>query len=1013
MYAYSSRRTSLHADDIAAARALYGPRSGLRPTPFPKWPNSVDLGNLTDFSGIGTWMGELNRPRNETDNYRFTLTERRELRIELRGLSGPADLFLTSAAGRWLAASQRSGTTDESFVQWLDPGTYYVTVKTVSIGAGTGANYQLRYSVEGAPDGRTFETAFRLGDLTNASTTAFLSRTETVNRASNGNDFYRFTLTGTRQMRFALTGLSGDAHLYLENASGQAIRNSRLAGISNELIVHTLGPGTWYLRVNANAFGTIRYSLQYRREPAPAQGTTRATAYNLGDLTGASTTTFQSRTETVNRTSNGNDFYRFTLTGTRQMRFALTGLSGDAHLHLENASGQAIRNSRLAGISNELIVHTLGPGTWYLRVNANAFGTIRYSLQYRREPAPAQGTTRATAYNLGDLTGASTTTFQSRTETVNRTSNGNDFYRFTLTGTRRMRFALTGLSGDAHLHLENASGQAIRNSRLAGISNELIVHTLGPGTWYLRVNANAFGTIRYQLRFRREATSAAAGSTRETAWNVGDLALVSTYRTRSGTVNRSGNDDDYRRFTLSRSRLVRLELRNLSADANLFLESASGRELESSRNSGNAGDAIARVLAPGTYYIRVDANAPGTVRYQLRYRTAAPPLPGTTRATAWNIGDLTTASNRTYRNRSGTVNRTNNDDDYRRFTFTRTSGIAIVLRDLTGDANLYLENASGGVIAASTRSGRAADVIVRSLAAGTYYLRVDANASGPIRYQLRYRRESVQGRTRGLAFVLGDLTNVTAFRSRSGTVNRTSNDDDYRRFTFSRTRGMSIVLNNLSANADLYVENAWGRTIYRSALTGSRSDVIYPTLRAGTYYIRVDAFDGGTIRYRLSYTTFEQTEVGDLTNQFGLRWYQGTVNTANDELDGFRFRLTRARTISLQLTNLSANANLRLIDSSGKQIAASVRTGTARDSITRTLNAGTYLVTVDAVDRGTIRYRLFFGTAPTIGSAASRQATDTAGTQPPPWREETVPAALSFQPDDRKPLGSPGGMLTA
>ena len=48
----------------------------------------------------------------------------------------------------------------------------------------------------------------------------------------------------------------------------------------------------------------------------------------------------------------------------------------------------------------------------------------------------------------------------------------------------------------------------------------------------------------------------------------------------------------------------------------------------------------------------------------------------------------------------------------------------------------------------------------------------------------------------------------------------------------------------------------------------------------------LDACDGGTVRYRLSYTSQEQTEVDDLTNQFGLRSYQGKVNSASDEFDG-------------------------------------------------------------------------------------------------------------------------------
>ena len=258
---------------------------------------------------------------------------------------------------------------------------------------------------------------------------------------------------------------------------------------------------------------------------------------------------------------------------------------------------------------------------------------------------------------------------------------------------------------------------------------------------------------------------------------------------------------------------------------------------------------------------------------------------------------------------------------------------------------------------------------------------------------------------------LGNLTGASTYRTRSGTVNRLGNDDDYRRFTLTRTRGMSIVLSNLSADADLYVENAWGRTIYRSIQTGRQTDFIFPTLKAGTYYTRVDAFDGGTIRYRLSYTTFEQTDIGNLTGQFGLRSYRGTVNAASDEFDGFRFRLSRAGTVSFVLSNLSANANLRLINASGVRIAISARTGTSTDSITRRLSAGTYIATVDAVDRGTIRYRLSFGHGTLASSLASNEAAAPAASQPPPWRDEAATVGHSLNSGDKRPVHGIGGML--
>ena len=177
-------------------------------------------------------------------------------------------------------------------------------------------------------------------------------------------------------------------------------------------------------------------------------------------------------------------------------------------------------------------------------------------------------------------------------------------------------------------------------------------------------------------------------------------------------MNRTGNDDDYRCFTLTRSRRVRLELRNLTADANLFLESASGQVLQSSRRSGTANDAIVRILTAGTYYVRVDANAPGTTRYQLRYRTERAPDPGTTRESAWYIGNLTNVSG--YQTNSGTVNRTSDASDYRRFTLTTARTMRFDLRNLSANADLFLEDASGRVLQSiARRSGTANDAVVR------------------------------------------------------------------------------------------------------------------------------------------------------------------------------------------------------------------------------------------------------------------------------------------------------------
>ena len=610
-------------------------------------------------------------------------------------------------------------------------------------------------------------------------------------------------------------------------------------------------------------------------------------------------------------------------------------------------------------------------------------------------PGGGDGRTRATAYNLGNLTSlASARVFSG---TVNTVSNDDDYRRFTLTASRTMRFELRNLTADADLYLESSTGRALASSVRGGTATDTIVRTLGAGTYYVRVDAWSPGTISYQLRISQDGASPPSGNpppgggdgrTRATAYNLGNLTSLASARVFSDTVNTVSNDDDYRRFTLTASRTMRFELRNLTADADLYLESSTGRALASSVRGGTATDTIVRTLGAGTYYVRVDAWSPGTISYQLRISQdgASPPTgnpptgggDGRTRATAYNLGNLTSlASARVF---SGTVNTVSNDDDYRRFTLTASRTMRFELRNLTADADLYLESSTGRALASSVRGGTATDTIVRTLGAGTYYVRVDAWSPGTISYQLRISQDGASppsgggdGRTRATAYNLGNLTSLASARVFSGTVNTVSNDDDYRRFTLTASRTMRFELRNLTADADLYLESSTGRALASSVRGGTATDTIVRTLGAGTYYVRVDAWNPGTISYQLRIsqdgaspppgggdgrTRATAYNLGNLTSLASARVFSDTVNTVSNDDDYRRFTLTASRTMRFELRNLTADADLYLESSTGRALASSVRGGTATDTIVRTLGAGTYYVRVDAWSPGTISYQL-------------------------------------------------------
>ena len=69
--------------------------------------------------------------------------------------------------------------------------------------------------------------------------------------------------------------------------------------------------------------------------------------------------------------------------------------------------------------------------------------------------------------------------------------------------------------------------------------------------------------------------------------------------------------------------------------------------------------------------------------------------------------------------------------------------------------------------------------------------------------------------------------------------------------------------------------------------------------------------------------------------------------SGGESSDFYQFTLRSEGNVNLVLANLSANANMRLFDADGRQLAISNRTRTRDDWISRTLGRGTYTVSVD------------------------------------------------------------------
>ena len=259
--------------------------------------------------------------------------------------------------------------------------------------------------------------------------------------------------------------------------------------------------------------------------------------------------------------------------------------------------------------------------------------------------------------------------------------------------------------------------------------NERLDAPSSSGTYYIIACADANNDVSESNENNNCAAVRVVVSGGGSEVNIGDLSTPYVYGSSNDSVNRNSNDKDYYRFTLTQQRTMLLELRDLSGDADLFLEDANKNVLASSSSGGTGNREIYHSLEAGTYYIRVDADASGTINYRLRYRSEYVVIE--------NFGDIT-SSTVTVTLPTGHVNKSSNDRDYFSFTLSSTRTVRIELINLSGDADLVLENNERTVIDSSTLSGTTNELIVKSLGSGYYRIGVKAFASGTISYQLRY-----------------------------------------------------------------------------------------------------------------------------------------------------------------------------------------------------------------------------------------------------------------------------------
>jgi hypothetical protein len=214
-------------------------------------------------------------------------------------------------------------------------------------------------------------------------------------------------------------------------------------------------------------------------------------------------------------------------------------------------------------------------------------------------------------------------------------------------------------------------------------------------------------------------------------------------------------------------------------------------------------------------------------------------------------------------------------------------------------------------------------------------------------------------------------------------------DIDYYTFTTSSTSNFNITLTNLPGDYDLFLYNSAGTQLASSEAGGTTSEAIVSNSRpAGTYYVRVIGFNGAfstTVCYNLNIgvttatgcaSPLDNSTNGTLAGAATIPFNTNTTGliSPSGDVDNYQFTITTGGTISLTLTTLPGDYDLKLLNSSGTQIGISQAGGTSSESINATVAAGTYYAQVygfNGANSATVCYTLRVG----LGTA-SRGAQD-------------------------------------
>ncbi|BAY34079.1 type I secretion target GGXGXDXXX repeat protein domain protein [Nostoc carneum NIES-2107] len=275
----------------------------------------------------------------------------------------------------------------------------------------------------------------------------------------------------------------------------------------------------------------------------------------------------------------------------------------------------------------------------------------------------------------------------------------------------------------------------------------------------------------------------------------------------------------------------------------------------------------------------------------------------------------------------------------------------------------------------------------------------------------------VAGNTTANAFKMGTVTGSGNFHDRLSAVD----SNDYYEFNLSTYSDFNLLLNELSADANVQLLNSNGVVIQTSTNPGSTAESMSLKLGAGNYYIQVYQSGGIATNYNLTVSATPLTDPGNSLGNAEVEnsavFSRNETVSATDINDFYRFTVNQSGVFSANLTGLTGDADVRLIKDingngaidtaqlynsttgaldTGEILAWQWERGTTSESIHRFLDAGNYYLQVMSYNNQTANYNLSTNFTPAASDNLSFSINPSFGSNINATAQATIKKAINF-----------------